>query len=392
MNVNKLPVHIPLIAHIVYTFDVGGLENGIVNLINNSKSDHYRHVIICLSHYTDFFNRIQRDDVDIFALNKKSGNDFGVFVRLFKLLKQLRPDIVHTRNIGTLECQLPALLAGVNARVHGEHGWDMGDIAGENKKYRLLRRIFVSIVKQYIVLSQEGVKYLQHDIHIPESKINHIYNGVDTQKFSSDDSKATTFSAALPENFLPENSIVFGTVGRMAEVKNQLFLIRAFLNLIQKHPEYRETARLILVGDGMLMQPAQQLVEDFCSNHDCDNQFVYFAGKSDQANQYMRVMDVFVLPSLAEGISNTILEAMATSLAVIATDVGGNRDLVIENETGFIVPVDNLNELTQTMKMYLDNKELILLHGEAGRKRIEESFSMKKMVRNYEQVYQKVLN
>jgi glycosyltransferase involved in cell wall biosynthesis len=233
---------------------------------------------------------------------------------------------------------------------------------------------------------------LQHDIHIPERKISHIYNGVDTQKFSSDESKNKNLSIDLPENFIPDNGIVFGTVGRLAEVKNQLFLIKSFLNLIQQYPELQKKARLILVGDGILMQPAKQLVTDFCSKNDCGKQFVFFSGKSDQASQYMRLMDIFVLPSLAEGISNTILEAMATSLPVIATDVGGNKDLVVENETGFIIPVDNIEALTQTMKIYLDTKELILVHGDAGRKRIEENFSMKKMVRKYEQVYQKVLN
>ncbi len=389
---NKLQTHIPLVAHIVYSFDVGGLENGVVNLINNSNPAHYRHVIICLSHYTDFFHRIQRDDVEIYALKKKPGNDMSVLFRFFRLLKKIKPDIVHTRNIATLESQLPTLLAGIKGRIHGEHGWDMGDISGKNKKYRLLRRFFVPMVKQYIALSLEGADYLRREIHIPEKKINHIYNGVDTLKFSSNNSHNDITSEYLPKNFLPENSLVFGTVGRMAEVKNQLFFIRAFLELIQTYPQYQTKARLVLVGDGILMQPAQLLVEDFCSRNHCENQLVFFAGKSDQADQYLRLMDVFVLPSLAEGISNTILEAMATSLPVIATDVGGNSDLVVENETGFIIPVNNIQKLTQVMKIYIDNERLRLSHGLAGRRRITEHFSMQKMVSSYEQVYEKVLN
>ena len=91
-----------LIAHIVFSFDVGGLENGVVNLINDSDSNKFRHVIICLSHYTDFFKKIKKNDVQIFSLDKKPGKDFLMFYRLYKLLRQLKPDIVH---IGMIQCQ-----------------------------------------------------------------------------------------------------------------------------------------------------------------------------------------------------------------------------------------------------------------------------------------------
>ena len=332
--------------------------------------------------------------MQIFDLDKKPGKDFPMFFRLYKLLRQLKPDIVHTRNIATLECQLPALLAGIKARVHGEHGWDMGDLSGGNKKYQFLRKLYVPIVKQYIALSKEGYHYLLDVVGINKSKINHIYNGVDINKFSLNtfSTKDFSFNDLVPDNFISENSFVFGTVGRMAEVKNQLFLVHAFLNLLEKYPELSERIRLLIVGDGMLIKPALKLVNDYCEKQQCKNQWVYFAGKSDHVDAMMRLMDVFVLPSLAEGISNTILESMATSLPVIATDVGGNSELVQDNDTGFIVPVNDIEKLTEAMKNYLDNPDLAYKQGQAGRKRIEECFSLKNMVNQYENVYQKVLN
>ena len=371
-----------LIAHIVFSFDVGGLENGVVNLINDSDSNKYRHVIICLSHYTDFFKKIKKADVQIFSLNKKPGKDFLMFYRLYKLLRQLKPDIVHTRNLATLECQLPAFLAGVNSRVHGEHGWDIFDVSGTNKKYQLLRRFFVPIVQQYIALSKESVTYLSDKIHVNKDKINHIYNGVDTQKFF----RSKKDLSVLPDNFCHEENIVFGTVGRMAEVKNQLFLVNAFINLVELHPEYRNISRLVIVGDGVLLETAKKIVKEKQLE-----KIVFFAGESNQVDQFMKSFDVFILPSLAEGISNTILEAMSTSLPVIATNVGGNNDLVIEQKTGFLVPVNDIDALTEKMKTYLENKELIQLHGCAARSRIEKDFSIKKMVSSYMQIYQKVL-
>ncbi|MFO7580368.1 MAG: glycosyltransferase, partial [Nitrosomonas halophila] len=117
----------PLIAHIIYHLGVGGLENGLVNLINHMPETRYRHVIICLKGYSEFHKRLHRDDIEIIALNKREGNDLRYYGRLFKLLRQLKPAIVHTRNLATIETQLVAVAAGVKARVHGEHGRDVFD-------------------------------------------------------------------------------------------------------------------------------------------------------------------------------------------------------------------------------------------------------------------------
>ncbi len=387
-----------LIAHIVFSFDIGGLENGVVNLINHSNSRQFRHVIICLTQYNqDFFNKITHTDVQIFALDKKPGHDFPLFFRLYKLLKQVKPDIVHTRNMATLECQLPAFIAGVKARIHGEHGWDMADLSGANKKYQILRKLFVPLVKQYIALSKEGYNYLHDTIGIEKNKINHIYNGVDISRFYRDTAMLShdhvlAQQNLLPENFIHDEVLVFATVGRMAEVKNQLFLLRAFLELLLKYPQLRDRIRLLVVGDGILMKPAVKLIDDFCQQQQCTNEWIFLNGESHHVDAMMRLMDVFILPSLAEGISNTILEAMASSLPVIATDVGGNAELVNENETGFIIPVNDVSVLSASMKKYIDDPLLIEQHGRAGRKRIENCFSLTAMVSHYETIYQKVLN
>lgn len=375
--------NIPLIAHIVFSFDTGGLENGVLNLINNMSEQKYRHVIICLSHYTDFANNIKKDDVRLYALHKKEGKDFLVFYRLWRLLLKIKPDIVHTRNLGTLECQLFAFFATIGARIHGEHGWGMNDFSGENKKYQLLRRFFVPLIKQYIALSQESVDYLIHRIHVKKDNISHIYNGVDLTRFNLN---GAVDLSLLPEKFIPQNAIVFGTVGRMAEVKNQLFLINTFVHLLQQQPLLKEKVRLIIVGDGVLLADAKKIIHDNNLDDAC-----FFAGNSHQVSDFMRLIDVFVLPSLAEGISNTILEAMASSLPVIATAVGGNEELVVQNTTGYIIPVNDIKVLQQKMCLYIDNPEKLKIHGAAGRERVEHLFSLNKMVEQYESVYQNVL-
>lgn len=142
----------PLIVHIIYRLAVGGLENGLVNLINAIPRDRYRHAIVCLTEYTEFSRRIQRDDVSIFALRKGNGQDFSVHQRLWQLLRRLQPDVMHTRNLPTLECLILAALAGVPGRVHGEHGRDVYDLDGSSFKYNLLRkavRPFAGCIAKY---------------------------------------------------------------------------------------------------------------------------------------------------------------------------------------------------------------------------------------------------
>src|SRR5690242_14112789 len=127
----------PLIAHIIYRLDVGGLENGLVRLINQAPADRYRHAIICLTESTDFSRRIRQPDVPVIQLQKRGGREISVYRRLWRALKGLGPTIVHTRNLGVLEAQIAAALAGVPVRIHGEHGRDMYDLDGSSVKYRL---------------------------------------------------------------------------------------------------------------------------------------------------------------------------------------------------------------------------------------------------------------
>ena len=114
----------PLIAHVIYRLDVGGLENGLVNLINTLPNDRFRHLIVTLAGYSDFRDRIQRPDVEVVSLDKRPGNDPRCYLRFLQLLRRFRPDIVHTRNLGTIDLQWMSCLAGTRVRLHGEHGWD----------------------------------------------------------------------------------------------------------------------------------------------------------------------------------------------------------------------------------------------------------------------------
>jgi sugar transferase (PEP-CTERM/EpsH1 system associated) len=375
---------VPLIVHVIYHLAVGGLENGLVNVINRMPEDRYRHAIISLNDYTDFRNRIKNPNVEVYVLHKHPGKDLRLYGKLWRLLRRLKPDIVHTRNLSTLEAQLPALVAGVPYRIHGEHGRDIDDIDGTSRKYQLLRRLFRPMIHRYIALSLDLKRYLQEKIGVPESKISHICNGVDTGKFTPGSAQART---VLPGDFSAADKIVIGTVGRMEAVKDQITLVHAFVRLVQEHPRGRDSLRLIMIGDGALLEPARSILEVAGLA-----QIAWLPGEREDVPDLLRAMDVFVLPSLAEGISNTILEAMASGLPVVATDVGGNSELVDQDTTGLLVPRGDPAALADAIRVYIDDPDLRRLHGATARKRSEDEFSLDTMVQRYQDIYDELLN
>lgn len=355
-----------LIAHVIHRLDVGGMENGLVNLINHMPSDRYRHAIICLTDATRFEDRIERNDVEVFSLHKRAGHDWGLYVRLWRLFRRLKPDVVHTRNLAALEAVLPAAWAGVPVRIHGEHGRDVEDIDGTKRKYQWLRRVLAPLVHRFIALSQDLESYLLNTVGVPSSKVVRIINGVDVEKFR-------------PAAHRSE-AVVIGSVTRMQEVKDPLTLARAFVQLVS---DGRAGAvRLAMIGDGPLLpQVAEILRSAGLKEH------VWLPGRRDDVAELLRGFDVFSLSSRVEGISNTILEAMATGLPVVATRVGGNAELVEEGVTGALVRSGSPEALAVALATYIDDREIRRAHGRAARARAEHDFAMGSMVSRYMEVY-----
>jgi len=374
----------PLVVHIIHRLAIGGLENGLVNLINHMPADRYRHAIVCMTQSTDFRLRIKNPNVQVYELNKKPGHDIGLYFRLWRLLRTLRPAIVHTRNIGTLECQFIALLAGVSARVHGEHGRDMTDIDGRNATYLRLRKVFRPLISRFIAVSRDLEQWLRASVHVAPDHVVQIYNGVDAQRYHPQRDLAR--GAVLPAGFAPEGAILIGTIGRLSGEKDQLTLLKAFAQVCGDCPDV--PVRLVLVGDGPLQAPLEQFARD--AHIDAR---VWFAGaRSSDIPEIFRAFDIFVLPSLGEGISNTILEARASGLPVVATRVGGNTELVIDNETGTLVAPADAAGMAQAIARYVRNPDLRREHGRTSRERIERDFSMDAMVSRYMAVYDAALS
>ena len=359
-----------VVTHVVHSLAVGGLENGLVNLINGSPAD-IRHRVICMTTAGAFASRL-RPGVEVMALGKASGHDPRTFMRLTALLRRQRPDLVHSRNWATFDTVLAARLAGIRGVIHGEHGRDMSDPEGRNRRRNRLRRVCAPLVSRFVAVSDDLHGWLTCIVGIPAWKVVTIHNGVDTAHFAPGDAATARRSLGIP----PETPVV-GTVGRLDPVKDHATLVRAFAAIAQQMP-----ALLLIVGDGPCRPELERLVGSLGLDR-----HVRLLGELGDVRVALDAMDLFVLPSFAEGISNTLLEAMAMALPVVATRVGGNPELVEDAVNGTHVPRRDADSLTAAITRYLDDDQLRAVHGKSGRERAVERFSLERMTTAYTTVY-----
>jgi sugar transferase (PEP-CTERM/EpsH1 system associated) len=373
----------PLVAHVLFRFDVGGLENGVANLIDRMPRDSYRHAVVSLTEVTAFRQRIARDDVSFHALHKRSGHGLRLYPALFRLFRGLRPRIVHTRNLAALEATLPAWAAGVPIRIHGEHGWDVVDLDGTSRRYRLVRRLYRPFVTRYVAVSRGLESYLVERVDAPRERVGRICNGVDIERFMpAPDGREPIDGSPFNDRRL----WLVGTVGRMQSVKDQPTLAKAFLRALAITPEAAARMRLVLIGDGPLRNEVAAILAAAGRSD-----LAWMPGERTDVPRILRGLDCFVLPSLAEGISNTILEAMASGLPVIATRVGGNSELVDEETTGSLVPAGEADALASEILRYFRDPALGASRGRAGRARAQELFGLDDMTRRYRALYDELL-
>jgi len=361
----------PTIVHLIYRFDIGGLERVMVNSINAMKNERYQHVVIALTDVSDFSKHLN-DSVKVYQLDKKSGKDLKSHWRLFKLLRQIKPQLLHSYNLATIEYHPIAKLAGVKANIHAEHGRDIADPQGLNKKHNLLRRLVSPFINYYVPVSTDLLAWLKQVVMINPQKLVLIRNGINICDFNRKREK--------------DDTVQFIHVARLDLVKDQAGLISAFARLVKKNSLSKESARLTIIGDGSEMNQLNALARELTVE-----QYIDFTGARNDIAQRLSNADVFVLSSIAEGIPMTVLEAMASSLPVISTSVGGLPELISNDKNGYLVEKQNVEQLCAAMENYMKHPQLIMEHGKQARCFIEEHFSEGSMVNQYLALYQKSL-
>jgi len=360
--------------HLIHQLRTGGAENGIINLVNNIDGDRFESAVCAFVGAGAQTKRVDVHKTKLIELNKtKNGNDFLLPFRLKKQLDLWQPYILHTHAWGTLcEGFLAAKMARVPVIVHSEHG-----TIQQQKRNIPVQRFVWGLCTQILSVSKTHRGKIATTVGFSPEKIKVIPNGVDTRRFSPGRDRDKN---KILLGFKPQNKII-GTVGRLVPVKNQQMLIQAFATFVDRCPD----AKLILVGDGPLRNELTQLASSLGITH-----HVHFLGRRSDVPVVLQAMDLFVLPSISEGMSNTILEAMSCGLPVVATNVGGNPEIIRDNATGRLVQSGNVEELATVLTFLFDHPDQLQEMGRSSRKHIEDNYSIQTMINNYERLYQEL--
>jgi sugar transferase (PEP-CTERM/EpsH1 system associated) len=356
------------VCHVVLSLEPGGLENGVVNVVNGLDASEFRSSVCCLRRLGEFAARI-RPGVPVTAMDLRSGNDPRTVLRLAELFRKSKVDVVHTRNLEPFLYGMPAArLAGVRAVIHSEHGRTFP----ERRLRSLVQRMLLRGVDAAFAVSARLRADLVRELKVDEARFEVIYNGVDITKFDSRETPVDAQRSARP--------LLIGSVGRLVAVKNYPLLMRAFANI---PPALCCT--LLLVGDG----PERRALAALASDLGIADR-VELAGHRDDVPELLRSMDVFVLPSVSEGMSNTLLEAMAVGLAVLASDVGGNSEIIVPERTGLLFRSQSVEHASKQLLRLVESASLRRSLGHAAASRVRSDFSIEQMLQRYEALYRRV--
>lgn len=363
------------IVHVIPQLMPGGTEYALLRLIRALGDEEFEHCICATRGVDSEFVRRQVVTSKIYCVGTPGATSQFPVLRLARMMRSLQPDVVHSRNWGGIEAVPAARFAGVPVVIHSEHGYELDSLERLPYRRRIFRRAAYAMADAVFANSRELRDYHARQAWIHGDSVRVIRNGVDTDRFQPQPSMRRQFRQELG---VPHDSLLLGSVGRLVTIKDHITLLKAASLLAAQGVNLK----VLLVGAGPEMAKLQTQVAEDANLVGR----VIFTGASDRVPELLNAMDVFVLPSRGEGMSNTLLEAMASALPVVASRVGGNPELIDEWCTGFLFAPAETANLAEALKKLCD-PELRQRFGNAARERVILHFSLERMVREYRDLY-----
>ncbi|MDY6844911.1 MAG: glycosyltransferase [Thermodesulfobacteriota bacterium] len=362
------------VAQIVLSMETGGMETVIANILRNIDRKLYRVIVVCINRIGEIGRELQAEDIKIIRRPLMPGKSSFVYPgTLIRTLKREGVDIVHTHSGCWHKALIAAKLSSVKGTIYTEHGRFAPDPLS-----RVIHDRVISSLTDYVVpVSPDLEEYMRNTLKIPSRKIHRIENGIDTAYFGP----SPKGISILNELNISENCFVVGNIARLRPVKDHKTLLHSFGIALKSCPDMK----LILVGDGPDKSNIERLIHELNLTED-----VMLLGLRRDIQELLSVFDVFVLSSLSEGTSMTILEAMTAGKPVIATNVGGNSNLVIDGETGFLVKPGNPPELAEKLLLLQRDEAIRSNMGVKASERVKDKFEAQVMTRKYEALYSRL--
>ena len=353
------------ILHLIESLEFGGAEKVAIDLAN-AMAERHEVTICCVKQIGDLGGTVDAR-IRVLCLNKREGNDYFVPFRLAQILRDFRIDVLHAHNWGVyLEAALAGLLARTQVAIHTVHGPYLDYLLGWRPRLKrtvrhTLERLFSPRFAKIVTVSDSIQQYIRDEIGIAPSRMLTVHNGIKTQ--------------GIPIARKDNGEIRCITVGRLAEVKNQTMMIRAF------HAADCRNAKLYLVGDG----PERAKLAALSRELGIEDRVVITGFRQD-VSDLLAQSDIFLMSSHYEGISIAVLEAMRAGLPVIGTSVGGMAETV-KPDTGILVAANDVAAMADAIRSLIHSPNLRSDLGAAGQKFLEAEFSIDQMVARYELLY-----
>jgi sugar transferase (PEP-CTERM/EpsH1 system associated) len=364
------------VLHVIDRLGVGGTEFGILKVIDGLGGESFEHRICTIRGFDEDFARANGFEGQVYVAGRLNSGFQFLLGRLARIMRDFRPDVVHSRNWGAIEAMPAARLSGVPVAIHSEHGYEVDMLTGLSKRRRVFRRIAYAAADTVFTVSEELRAYHARQAWVPIERIRVLPNGVDTSRFARRPGQGEETRKRLG---LGDGSLIFGAVGRLVPIKDHGMLLQAAEILIRRGIP----VQVLLVGSG----PELAKHREFVSASPTLSGRVVFAGTAYDVPALLNAMDVFVLPSLSEGMSNTLLEAMASSLPVVATRVGGNPELVENERSGWLFEPGDVMALAAILERLARDSNLRHELGQAARRRAVQHFSLEGMIGSYRSLY-----
>jgi L-malate glycosyltransferase len=364
------------VMHVVLSLETGGLERIVADSVLAIDKDKFNVEVCCLDRLGSFAELLIEQGNRVMLLQRNQFRyDYLFPLKLRKHLIEKNVHILHIHSGTFFLATQAGILARTPVMIYTDHGRPLV----ESRIDVLMDRFSGHFVDQIVAVSNKLKEYLIKQIKLPENKLMTLINGINTESYCFREKSQTL----LQEFRISPNHKVIGTVGRLAEVKDYTSLIEAFDIVHNKLPD----TALILVGDGPMRTNLEQKIVELNLKG-----FIKLAGNRTDIPNLLNLFDLFVLSSLSEGTSVALLEAMASRVAPIVTNVGGNPSIVDNNINGILVKPNNVDELADNLISLLQDDERRKKYGENAAQKVRVKFSLAKMVNEYERLYIRLLN
>ena len=358
------------ILYVITSLGLGGAENLLLShLLRLDRSKYNFFVGVLREKPDDLLSEISKyAEVRILAVKNKFNP--RVILNLRKLIKQIQPDIIHTH---LFQARFYTTIAYLFSRrtILITHKHNNVNLKKHNI-FILLEMASILFNKKVIAISQSVKKSLMKFEFVPSKKIFVVQNGIDFQKF---------YKSAVSKRYSNNKPMIIGTVCRLEPQKGISYLLLAMKIILAKFPH----TRLEIVGDGSLLGELRDLTKKLGISNS-----VFFFGKFAEVIPFYNRMDIFVLPSLYEGFGIVLLEAMASQVPVVATNVDGIKEVIIDRESGILVPPKNPEAIANAVMKIFENPQLAENLVEQGLKR-SKLFDIQEHVMKIENLYKNLL-